>query len=35
MYRVWLGPVSSVEEAQQVSHVLGILGIETPRVVVE
>ena len=35
MYRVWLGPVSSVEEAEQVSHVLGVLGIETPRVVVE
>ena len=35
MYRVWLGPVSDVEEANQVSHVLGVLGIESPRIVVE
>ena len=35
MYRVWLGPVSSVEEADQLSHVLGVLGIEGPRIVVE
>lgn len=35
MYRVWLGPVSSVEEADQVSEVLGVLGIEGPRIVVE
>ena len=35
MYRVWLGPVSSVEEADQVSNVLGVLGIEDPRIVVE
>jgi len=35
MYRVWLGPVSSVEEATQVSNVLGVLGIEGPRIVVE
>ena len=32
MYRVWLGSVSSVEEADQVSRVLGIEG---PRIVVE
>ena len=35
MYRVWLGPVSSAEEATQVSNVLGVLGIEGPRIVVE
>ena len=35
MYRVWLGPVSNVEEADQVSNVLGVLGIEAPRIVVE
>ena len=35
MYRVWLGPVSSVEEADLVSEVLGVLGIEAPRIVVE
>ena len=35
MYRVWLGPVSSVEEADQLSDVLGVLGIESPRIVVE
>ena len=35
MYRVWLGPVSSVEEATQISNVLGVLGIEGPRIVVE
>ena len=35
MYRVWLGPVASVEEAEQLSNVLGVLGIEGPRIVVE
>lgn len=35
MYRVWLGPMSSVEEADQVSNVLVVLGIEGPRIVVE
>ena len=35
MYRVWLGPVSSVEEADQLSEVLGVLGIESPHIVVE
>ena len=35
MYRVWLGPVSSVEEADEVSDVLAMLGIEGPRIVVE
>ena len=35
MYRVWLGPVSSVEEANQVSQVLGVLGVEDPRIIVE
>ena len=35
MYRVWLGPVSSVEEAYRVSDVLGVLGIEGPRIVAE
>ena len=35
MYRVWLGPVSSVEEADEVSDVLALLGIEAPRIVVE
>ena len=35
MYRVWLGPVSSVEEADEVSDVLAMLGIESPRIVVE
>ena len=35
VYRVWLGPMSSVEEADQVSDVLGVLGIEGPRIVVE
>ena len=35
MYRVWLGPASSVEEADQVSHMLGVLGIEGPRIIVE
>ena len=35
MYRVWLGPVSSVEEATRLSNVLGVLGIENPRIVVE
>ena len=35
MYRVWLGPASSVEEAERVTGVLGALGIEGPRIVVE
>ena len=35
MYRVWLGPVSSVEEADEVSDVLALFGIEGPRIVVE
>ena len=35
MYRVWLGPVSSVEEADRVVSTLGVLGIEEPQVVVE
>ena len=35
MYRVWLGPVSSVEEADEVSDVLAMLGIKGPRIVVE
>lgn len=35
MYRVWLGPVSSVEEADEISDVLALLGIEGPRIVVE
>ena len=35
MYRVWLGPVSSVEEADQISKRLGVLGIEAPRIIVE
>ena len=35
MYRVRLGPVSSVEEADRVSAVLGTLGIDSPRIVVE
>ena len=35
LYRVWLGPVSSAEEADQVSIVLGVLGIDGPRIVVE
>ena len=35
VYRVWLGPVSSVEEADDVSDVLALLGIEAPRIVVE
>ena len=35
MYRVWLGPLSDAEEAGRVSGVLGVLGIENPRIVVE
>ena len=35
MYRVWLGPVPSVEEADRLSKRLGVLGIEGPRIVVE
>ena len=35
MYRVWLGPVSNVEEAGEVSDALALLGIEAPRIVVE
>ena len=35
MYRVWLGPLPSVEDAVQLSQVLGVLGIESPRIVVE
>ena len=35
MYRVWLGPVSSVEEADEVTDVLTLLGIEGPRIIVE
>ena len=35
MYRVWLGPVSSAEEADRVSRGLGVFGIESPRIVVE
>ena len=35
MYRVWLGPVSSVEEADDVSDVLAVLGLDGPRIVVE
>ena len=35
LYRVWLGPVSSVEEADEVSDVLAVLGVEGPRIVVE
>ena len=35
MYRVRLGPVSSMEEADRVSTALGALGIRSPRIVVE
>ena len=35
VYRVWLGPVASVEEADLLSNVLDVLGIEGPRIVVE
>ena len=35
MYRVRLGPVSSVEEADRVSTALGALGIRSPHIVVE
>ena len=35
MYRVWLGPLPSVEDAVALSQVLGVLGIESPRIVVE
>ena len=35
MYRVWVGPVSDVDEAGRISSVLGTLGIEDPRIVVE
>lgn len=35
MYRVWLGPVPSVEDAIQATAALGALGIENPRIVVE
>jgi rare lipoprotein A len=35
MYRVWLGPVSSVEDAERIASVLGALGIESPQVIVE
>ena len=35
MYRVWLGPVSSIEEADRVSSVLGRLGIVDPLIVAE
>ena len=35
VYRVWLGPVESVEEADSITDVLGVLGIEGPRIVVE
>ena len=35
MYRVWLGPVSSVEEADRVVSALGVLGIEEPQVILE
>ena len=35
MYRVWLGPLASVEDAVQLSQMLGVLGIESPRIVVE
>ena len=35
MYRVWLGPVSSFQEAERIASVLGVLGIESPRVIVE
>ena len=30
-----LGPLPSVEDAVQLSQVLGVLGIESPRIVVE
>ena len=35
MYRVWLGPVPSVEDAIRATAALGVLGIEDPRIVVE
>ena len=35
MYRVRLGPVPGVEEADRVSTALGSLGIQSPRIVVE
>ena len=35
MYRVWVGPVSSVEEADRVVSALGVLGIVEPQVIVE
>ena len=35
VYRVWLGPVASVEEADLISNVLGVLGVEGRRIVVE
>ena len=35
LYRVWLGPVSSVEEATRLSNVLGVLGIEASRIIAE
>ena len=35
VYRVWLGPVSSVEEAGHVSNLLGVLGIKGSRIIAE
>lgn len=35
LYRVWLGPLSSVREADEVTDMLALLGIEGPRIVVE
>ena len=35
LYRVWLGPVPSVEAADRLSKVLGVLGLEGSRIVVE
>ena len=35
MYRVWLGPVPSVEDAIQTTIALGESGVENPRIVVE
>ena len=35
LYRVRLGPVSGVEEADRITNALGVLGFERPHIVVE
>ncbi len=35
IYRVWIGPISSVEQADQLALTLGRMGVEDPHVVID